>query len=265
MSCQEKYNKLVEEKKQLIDQNEKLTSQTTSSFNLNKFNSMIDEAAKAVSCNPECQRQKKIDELKQKYLDAKTNLASGPNNVYVSRKNYVVFDQGEPAYNDLITNELTKEAEKITSFYKKNFDDESQNILFSIKTYSGLIVNKQNVYDLYLKYKEENIELFDKLKHETNDVLTNDRKTYYQDQGISNLGFVYYYILVIIYAIFVLGFVIFNFIFPTQTSFKIRIALFVLMILLPFISSWFLDKIILFIYDIYNILPKNAHKTLLQD
>ena len=37
MSCQEKYNKLVEEKKQLIDQNKKLTSQTTSSFNLNKF------------------------------------------------------------------------------------------------------------------------------------------------------------------------------------------------------------------------------------
>jgi len=33
-----------------------------------------------------------------------------------------------------------------------------------------------------------------------------------------------------------------------------------LMVLLPFISTWILGKIIAIIYDIYNLLPKNAHK-----
>ena len=32
------------------------------------------------------------------------------------------------------------------------------------------------------------------------------------------------------------------------------------MVLLPFISTWILEKIVGIIYDIYNWLPKNAHK-----
>jgi hypothetical protein len=35
-----------------------------------------------------------------------------------------------------------------------------------------------------------------------------------------------------------------------------------MMVLLPFISTWILGKIVGIFYDIYNWLPKNAHKQL---
>ena len=103
--------------------------------NLDKFNSMIDEATQAIMCDSSCQKNKQADQLEQKYLDAQSNLATGPDNVYTTRKNYVVYNDGQEVYDELIESELTKKAELITKFYEDNFNDEANNVLSSIKTY----------------------------------------------------------------------------------------------------------------------------------
>ena len=260
MSCQQNYNKLLQQNEELSKQIEKANKNNQNKNNLDKFNSMIDKATVAISCDSECQREQKDEELKQAYLNAQTNLATAPNNVYVSRQNYVVFDQGQPAYDELIDGELLQQAQQLSSYYKINFTDESQNIIFNTNTYSGLLINLKNIFDLFLKYKEENIKLFKQLKDETNDVLTNDRKTYYQDQGIDNLKFYYHYFFLLIYIITILAYIIYNFMYPSQISILLRILFLALMVLLPFISTWILGKIISIIYDIYNWLPKNAHR-----
>ena len=260
MSCQQKYNKLFQQNKKLSQQVQQANKNNQNKNNLDKFNSMIDKATVAISCDSECQREQKDEELKQAYLNAQTNLATAPNNVYVSRQNYVVFDQGQPAYDELIDGELLQQAQQLSSYYKINFTDESQNIIFNTNTYSGLLINLKNIFDLFLKYKEENIKLFKQLKDETNDVLTNDRKTYYQDQGIDNLKFYYHYFFLLIYIITILAYIIYNVMYPSQFSILLRIIFLALMILLPFISTWILGKIIGIIYAIYNLLPKNAHK-----
>ena len=260
MSCQQNYNKLLQQNEELSKQIEKANKNNQNKNNLDKFNSMIDQATAAISCDSECQNQQKDEQLKQAYLDAQINLATAPNNVYVSRQNYVVFDQGQPAYDELIDSELLQQAQKLTSYYQINFTDESQNIIFNTNMYSGLLINLKNIFDLFLKYKEENIKLFKQLKDDTNDVLTNDRKTYYQDQGIDNLKFYYHYFFLLIYIITILAYIIYNVMYPSQFSILLRIIFLVLMILLPFISTWILGKIIGIIYAIYNLLPKNAHK-----
>ena len=260
MSCQQNYNKLLQQNEELSKQIEKANKNNQNKNNLDKFNSMIDQATAAISCDSECQNQQKDEQLKQAYLDAQTNLATAPNNVYVSRQNYVVFDQGQPAYDELIDSELLQQAQKLTSYYQNNFTDESQNIIFNTNMYSGLLINLKNIFDLFLKYKEENIKLFKQLKDDTNDVLTNDRKTYYQDQGIDNLKFYYHYFFLLIYIITILAYIIYNFMYPSQISILLRILFLALMVLLPFISTWILGKIISIIYYIYNWLPKNAHR-----
>ena len=256
MSCQKNYNILLQQNKELTQQ----IQQVKNNNNLDKFNSMIDKATAAISCDSECQRQQKDEELRQAYLNAQTNLATAPNNVYVTRQNYVVFDKGQAAYDELIDSELLQQAEKLSSYYQTNFNDESENIIFNTNTYSGLLINLKNIFDLFLKYKEENIKLLKQLKDETNDVLTNDRKTYYQDQGIDNLKFYYHYFLLLIYIITILVYIVYNVMYPSQFSFLIRIIFLGLMVLLPFISTWILEKIVGVFYSIYNWLPKNAHK-----
>ena len=228
-------------------------------FDMNKFNTLISQASDAILCNSECRNQREADNLKQNYLNSQTNLASASNQVQVAEKKYITFTQGQSGYNDLLDNQLQEKAEQIANKFTEYFETDSQEIKTQFETYHGLLLNFKNVAELYLKYKKENIQLIKDLKNETNDVLTNERKTYYEDQKIYGLKGFYYYILLGIYIIFLIGFIIFSLINPSQTNLKIKLATIIGFILLPFFSTWILGKIIYLIYKIYDMLPKNVY------
>ena len=264
MSCQENYNELLKENEKLTDENKKNKKNKKHKKNndLDKFNSMIDQATDAITCDSNCQKQRTSDDLKNKYLNAQTNLATAPNQVQTAKKNYVLFTQGQVRYDEQVEKNLTKKAKELASFYSENFNKECQNVFTDIETYSGLLSNLRNVFDLYIKYKKENSELHKKIKKESNDILTNERKTYYQDEGIDNLKFYYYYFLIVIYVICVVAFGIFNFFYPSHISWIIRLVMFIILLILPFISTWILGKIVVIIYNIYGVLPTNVHTSL---
>ena len=228
-------------------------------IDMNKFNTLISQASDAVLCNSECRKQRETDKLKQNYLNSQTNLASGPNQVQVAEKNYVTFTQGESGYNDLLDSRLQEKAQEIADKFTEYFESDSKEITTQIDTYEGLLINFKNVAELYLNYKKENVQLIKDLKNETNDVLTNERKTYYEDQKIDGLKSFYYYILLGIYIICLIGFIIFSLMYPSQTSWVIKLVTFIGFILLPFFSTWILGKIIYLIYVVYDMLPKNVY------
>jgi hypothetical protein len=228
-------------------------------IDMNKFNTLISQASDAVLCNSECRKQRETDKLKQNYLNSQTNLASASNQVQVAQKNYVTFTEGPSGYNDLLDSQLQEKAQEIADTFTEYFDTDSKEITTQIDTYEGLLLNFKNVAELYLKYKTENVKLIKDLKDETNDVLTNERKTYYEDQKIDGLKSFYYYILLGIYIICLIGFIIFSLMYPSQSTLIKKILTIIGFILLPFFSTWILDKFIYLIYTIYELLPKNVY------
>ena len=134
------------------------------------------------------------------------------------------------------------------------------NITTQINTYKGLFLNFTNIIELYEKYKVENAALLIKFKNLADDTLTNDRKTYYEDQKITDLKNFYFYFILTVYIIFVIAFAIFSLTYPSDTNIKIKIGVFILLIILPFISTWILGMLIYLFYEIYNTLPKNVYK-----
>ena len=113
---------------------------------------------------------------------------------------------------------------------------------------------------LYISlYLNENDKLSKQLKNDSNDILTNERKTYYEDQEIGSLNG-YYYILLVIYIIVVICFAIFSLIYPSQFSILSKLILLLIFVALPFISTWILGKIIFLIYWLFGFLPKNIYK-----
>lgn len=229
---------------------------------LDQFNSLMTQASQSMSCDSECQRKKTEEELKQKYLDSQTNLATAPDQVSSSMKNYMVFADGTPAYNEYLDNTLETKAIQIATEFKDQFTEDSGKIVAGIKTYDGLLINLKNVVELYAKYKVENLTLIKQLKDDTSDVLTNERKTYYQDQGIDTLKFFYRYFLITIYAICVIVFGASSFVFPSKFGWKIRVGILVGLIVLPFICTWILALIVKSFHTIYSVLPKNTHLSL---
>ncbi len=186
--------------------------------------------------------------------------ASNPNQVQVSKNDYAILNQGESGYYELLDSRLQEKAEEIADQFTEMFEVDSEKIQTQINTYEGLLLNYKNVAELYLNYKKENIELIKDVKNVTSDVLTNERKTFYQDQKIDGLKNFYFYILLGIYIICFVCFVIFTLVKPSQSSFTVKIASIIGFLVLPFVSKWILGQIIYLIYKGYELLPKNVYQ-----
>jgi hypothetical protein len=228
-------------------------------FDLNKFNSFLNAATQAVTCDSECQRNKRETQLKEKYLTSKTNLDLAKPQYELARQKYYTYVDGQSGYNEMIENELNKKADLFGEKFKENYLLEKEKIESQLQTYDGILINFRNIIELHEKYKKENIKLFKQLKNETNDILTNERKTYYEDQQNDYLD-TYYNVLFVIYCIVLICYMIFSRIYPSSFDWKARFFIGLLLASLPFISTWLLGMIINLIYWLFSLLPKNVYK-----
>lgn len=229
-------------------------------FDINKLNSFLDQATQAISCDSECQKQKIEEELKDKYLSAKANLTLAEPEFQLAKRNYYTYVSGENGYNEMMEQELSKITDKVIQKYKEIYREEIDKIKSQLDTYTSLLINFRNVLDLDRKYKSENKILYEQLKTDMSDVLTNERKTYYENQVNDNLNNYYYYIFWVIYIITVILLIIFSLTYPSQSSFNSKISTIVFFIILPFISTWLLGKIIGLVYYLAGFIPKNVYQ-----
>jgi len=225
-----------------------------------KYDSLFEQLQSILACGPVCQERRIEDNLREKYNDAQINLLSGQSNLDDAEKNYILYTQGESAYDKLYEDRLKAEAEKNANDFKAIQEQRSKYIQQKMSSYEGLLLNYKNVTELYLKYKNENTDLVKNIKMNSNDILTSERKTYYQDQQSDILKYYYYYFIFTIYTICVFCFGIFSFIYPSQTDWKIRLATFIALLVLPFVSTWLLGLIVYIFHAIYEMLPKNVYK-----
>jgi len=229
---------------------------------LNNFNSFLMNANNQLICDQACQEQKQAALLKEVYLNAQANAASAPQQLDTAEKNYLDFTEGPDAYTELEEKNFTAKAQEIVKNFTDTFNKNVDDVKNDIHSYSSLFNNSANVYELYLTYKDEFSYLKTKLINESSDVNTNNRKTYYENQQIEFLDFFYYYVLLVVYIIVAVGYAVFAFIYPSPYDWKIRLAVLVFLIILPFISTWLMGLIVNFGYKIYNALPKNVYPTL---
>lgn len=230
-------------------------------YNLDKFNSLIEQASQAISCGKECQEEKKINELREKYEMAQFNKMNAGHIERIAEKEYITYAKGEEGYDEYITKVLTKNANEITQNIRNFFRMNVRELQQKLNDYDNLNKNYSNIEELHEKYNDENSELFTDLKKTYSDVITNNRKTYYEDQSIQTLKNIYY-ILLFVYVIGVLVFAVSLIIYPTNTPIGKNILFILLMIIYPFLSLFLFQKL----YELYNffvsLLPKNVYKKL---
>jgi len=230
-------------------------------YNLDNFNSLIEQASQAISCGKECQEQQTINELREKYEQAQFNRINADDIERTAAKNYITYAKGEEAYDEYITNILTKKANEITQNIMGFFTTNISQLVEKLNNYDNLYLNYSNIEELHKKYNNENGELFTDLKNKSSDVITNNRKTYYEDQSIQTLNNIYY-ILLYIYIIGVVVFTISLFIYPTNTPIGKNIFIIILMIIYPFISLFIFKRLYKFYNFIVSLFPKNVYKSL---
>lgn len=230
-------------------------------MNQDTINELLNKSAEALMCGPDCQKQKITDELRQKYLDAETNMQTAPIKLEQSKKNYYIYTEGRPYYNNMLEDELTKKADKISEALTQNFNEELTTANTMNSYLNTALINSENTKELLKHYVSLNKELKLKLRDRHGDILTNDRKTYYETDALDRLK-LWYKFLWYIYYLLVLVLIIASFVSPSQLTTVKKMILILIFVFYPY----YIDYIIRWIHglyiSIYNRLPKNIYNNL---
>jgi membrane-associated HD superfamily phosphohydrolase len=227
-----------------------------------QVNSTLEQSSQQLLCGPDCQAQQNRDNLRQIYLDAELNLQTAPTKLTVAEKNYLISTLGEAGYSDYMTTKLTVQANQIgdkieTSFRKVAASSSTLNNL-----YETLYNNYDYLEDLYDNYSTVNISLKKDINLATGDVVTSDRKTYYETQNLTYLKN-WYTIYKFIYIAIIIIFIIFLFVRRSEYSRVSRFFILIFFILYPIYITqsvfWIWNNVIL---RIWELLPSNIYKSI---
>jgi hypothetical protein len=172
-----------------------------------QVNALIAHSNEQLMCGPACQKEKNISNLQENYVKAQTNLKTAPQQLEQAKQNYYKALEGQAGYNKMVLDKVTEDAKKVTTSLKTKFDATSKEVENLISVYNTLKSNFNNVNDLSQEYKLENAKMAKTLKKIRGDIITNDRKTYYEQQSIDGLSWWYNWFR-IIYIVLVIGFII---------------------------------------------------------
>ena len=238
---------------------EKLLKQQQASTE--KLTALLEQSLNTLSCGPACQKTKIGEELNQKYLNAQTNIQTAPIQLETTKKNYYVFTEGRPYYDNMLENELKEKAKILTKLLAENFKEEIFNAKTMNSYYNTELTNSSYTKELYAVYLEKNKLIQNTIKNHHADVLTNDRKTYYETEALDELKF-WYSLLWYAFNLFAMPLLIFTLITRTSFHFIARIIIIFIVSAYPYYADPIARSIYGVFHSLWKSLPKNVYNDL---
>jgi hypothetical protein len=225
---------------------------------LSHMNTLLQQSSETLLCAPgsDCARNQEEEDLKQKYLQAKSNVQIAPDLLKDSAKKYFTFSKGTEAYNEWQEKELIKEVEKKAQEITRKFKEQIQAVNSANDMFETLAVNETNVNDLNLKYETELLFLKDHLNKRSSIVVTNDRKTYYELEDLDTSKW-WHRTWFIIYTISALGLFASLFLVKNNLTMFKKIAIIVFLVLYPFLINRIMKWIIKLFQWIASFIPSS--------
>jgi hypothetical protein len=151
--------------------------------------------------------------------------------------------------------ELKQKAEQIKQQIADKFSEETSNAKTMNSYYNTQIINSENSNELYEEYVKKNAVLEKTIKNSHGDVLTNDRKTYYENEAIDTAK-LWHKFLMICYYILLVAYVISIFVSDTEMSRVKQFTILIALVLYPFI----IDAIVKWVLTNYTTLQEDASR-----
>ena len=158
--------------------------------------------------------------------------------------------------------ELTVKSTALGDILTNTFHSETSTNTELAQVYQGLFRNYQHILELYKQYLEKNTTLEKDIKQTNTDIVTNDRKTYYEVQNTTSMQG-WYHVFMWIYIILLFVFIFAMFAVPnTSYSIYAKMIILALFFIYPFIVDRVVIGVLAFFHSLYELLPKNVYTTL---
>jgi len=157
-----------------------------------------------------------------------------------------------------IDNSLEIKSNSITQTYQQSFSNSIGSAQILSNIYNAQLENFNMANDFYQSYVDENEKLQNVLDENSSNSLTNNRKSYYEDQGIDNLKW-WNALFFRLYIILIIAYVLFFFVSSSNYGVLSKIFILILLVAYIFIAPLILKFLITLYYRATSVLPKNAY------
>lgn len=220
-------------------------------------NGLIETQKQFLACDAQCEHDKKLAKLREIYDTKEDNLETAPMQMEVARKNYLEFKYGQDDYVTKASVALKEEADKVIADMTQIWTQEKDMITALISDYNTMMKTHADM-ERYRDRISASVDRLDKnYEAKQNDTITNDRKAFYQNQGVDNLRY-WFYFLRWAYAAIVITFIVGVFSLPTTKSSKLKYGMLTLLIVFPFVVAVIAVASFAMIRTILSKLPYNA-------
>jgi hypothetical protein len=216
-------------------------------YPVNKINSLVQQINGQLQCGPECQKLQKSERLRELYQQAMINVENAPNKLINAEKNYYVETQGLDYYNDIMTEKYVIDVQSDSDNRIKEHKGKILDLKSTSANYSNSVKYHERMEEFLIKLTEEGDELKKKIEKLKATTLTNDRKTYYEDQQITSVSS---WIKIINYLYWIVFIVLCVKLFVVNKNFEK--STFVLLFLLAITPKFLIPLIILVLKFIYE-------------
>jgi hypothetical protein len=222
------------------------------------LNNLIAQGNTIVACGPECQKEKLDDEYYQAYIKAQKTLDTAPKDLDVAYKNYIVHTKGQAVYDQIVKDSLTSQAAGIATDLSSNFFNGMSDAVALNDAYRATVINYNNSDELYNNYESTNSSLQNQIDNATNDIYTNDRKSYYNNQEIGGL-MIWRIWLRWIYIILLISFVLCMFFVKSELKVRMQIYILIALFIYPFIAKPIILYLVRTLQWFGSLIPKNVY------
>ena len=134
-----------------------------------------------LTCDPACQKRKKIDELRNKWKAAEYTEKNAPTETSQAEKNYWVFDKGITAYNNMLLDRYRQKGQANLKSSEQTHDEFVAKLKVLIDDYTAETKAMTRLQELLKVRLDENDELKKAIDSDVRQVATNDRRVVYSD------------------------------------------------------------------------------------
>lgn len=149
-----------------------------------QMSSLIQMAAQQVACGPECQRYRREQQLKQRWVEAEADAESAPARVLETRRQYVEFKEGDPYYAKLREQEVREEVERQVGKMRRTFEKSYKLASALEDAYVMARTTQEDASWIHEKVHDEIASLHQSVVDTEHDITTLGRKAYYKTEAL---------------------------------------------------------------------------------
>lgn len=162
-----------------------------------------------VQCDAECQRQKRIIELKSAYQTAMQDETKDSDEVRLARKQYYTYTYGVNAFDGLEEKALSKTADANIQKLQKKHDELIKEIKEQKVNNKSYSIALKNMDELLSKYQASNNTILSSLDNQEDTLETSRRNVWYTNQRIDRLDYYGYFISMVLNILLLIAIVFF--------------------------------------------------------